>query len=625
MTDTSKPVLTSGMGNLMNGHGQHEVTTNQENEISVRMSSDGQLPPPLYPSDHRSTPSSTNSFSAPKQVAVRNHGAMHHPQPSVKSIVFGGYTESSSPSPTSADRVQNVSFTGGTSPVHFVAPNHSPHYPDLNMPQVYPPNPLQQTSTSRFPIQPQFSRPPTFFNPEANFFPRSAMNQGNARHFQHMTPNGEPLSRSASQASSQAHEIRERPISHSGSEALESRSPKVNDITSPTSNGSLRVAQSRNSFALPNHPGRPHEADLQLDLEAALAVRGYLLVNFGNPDYADYVLEIAQSEDANPSVALPLHGLLLSRSPALLAMINDRRRKPLVNHDGLKILRINSMNDKFFVNQAFIEALQYLYGAPLLNIQNFLRVLPPFENSGSHSESAIVAQQMMTHALGYASAGHVLQLPIVTFHGLQFAREILRWDNVEQALEFAFGAKVTDDFLQSFTHHILKFIIFNFPPQFSFQTSAPQLAGCPRLPSVAEPRTSISDPRVSRLTFGELQFADTPVADPASTTLSSILVSLPFAALKRLLQDPTLTKHITAAEIIELAHQVVDEREKRRRKVLKSKCVVTGTDELLWDEAKWEETVGPHDGPHTNGIMLNRVMRHELKESETVDETAGMA
>jgi len=300
-------------------------------------------------------------------------------------------------------------------------------------------------------------------------------------------------------------------------------------------------------------------------------------------------------------------------------MISDRRRNPLLNHDGLKVLRINSMNDKFFVNQALVEALQYLYGAPLLNVQNFLRALPPFENSGSHSESAIVAQQMMTHALGYVSAGHLLQLPVVTFHGLRFAQELLRWDNVEQALEFALHTKIADDFAQSFIHHILKFITFNFPPQFSFQASVPQLAGCPRLPSVAEPRTSISDPRVSRLTFGELQFTDIPVADPASFTLSSILISLPFAALKRLLQDPTLSKHITAIEVTELAHQVIEEREKRRRKVLKSKCVGTGADELLWEEAKWEESVEPNDGSHANGLMLSRVMRHDLKEPESVD------
>lgn len=604
----------------MNGRGQYETTTGQENQMSVRMSSDDQLPPPFYPPDHRSTSTSAKSFSAPKRPVT-----MHHPRPSANSIIFGGYTDSSSPSPTSAGRLQNVSFTGGTSPVTFVAPSHSHHSSDPKMPQVYSTNPLQQASATRFPIQPQFSRPPTFFNPEANFFPRSGTNQGNVRRFQHMTPNGESLSRSASQTSSQAHEIRERPISHSDSDALESRSPQINDTTSPISNGSLGVTQTPNGFGLPSPPGRPHEADLQLDMEVTLAVRGYLLTNFGNPDHADYVLEIAQGEDASPSVAIPLHGLLLSRSPTLLAMINDRRRNPMVNHDGLKILRINSMNDKFFVNQAFVEALQYLYGAPLLNIQSFLRLLPPFENSGSHSESAIVAQQMMGHALGYASAGHLLQLPVVTFHGLQFACELLRWDNVEQALEFALRAKVADDFAQSFTHHILKFISFNFPRQFSFQVSAPQLTGCPRLPSVAEPRTSISDPRVSRLTFGELQFADTPMADPASSTLSSILISLPFAALKRLLQDPALTKHITAVEVAELAHQVIEEREKRRRKVLKSKCVMTSADEQLWDETKWEESVGPIDGPHAKKLTLSRVMRHDLKVLESVDETVDRA
>jgi hypothetical protein len=122
-----------------------------------------------------------------------------------------------------------------------------------------------------------------------------------------------------------------------------------------------------------------------------------------------------------------------------------------------------------------------------------------------------------------------------------------------------------------------------------------------------------------------LQFTDTPIVDPASSTLSSILISLPFAALKRLLQDPTLTKHITAVEVSELAHQVIEEREKRRRKVLKSKCVVTGADELLCGEAKWEESVRPNEAPHTNGLMLSRVMMHDLKEPEIVDETADTA
>jgi hypothetical protein len=79
----------------------------------------------------------------------------------------------------------------------------------------------------------------------------------------------------------------------------------------------------------------------------------------------------------------------------------------------------------------------------------------------------------MIHALGYMSAGHLLQLPVVTFHGLQFAQELLRWDNIEKALEFALCAKFVDDFAQSFIHHILKFITFNFPREFSFQASVP--------------------------------------------------------------------------------------------------------------------------------------------------------
>jgi len=603
----------------MNGQGKYEATTGQENQISVPMSGEpalkipGQLPPPSYPSDRRSTPTSANSLSAPQQVPI------HHPQPSANSIVFGDYTDSPSPSPASAGHVQKIPITGAPSPVAFVGPSHGHHYSDPSMPQVYPPNPLQQASASRFPIHSQFSRPPTFFNPEANFFPRSTVNQGSVRRFQIMTPNGESLSRSASQASSQAHEIRERPITHNGSDALEGRGSQINETTSPTGSGSLRVTKAQNGFVLQSLPGRPQEAELQSDMEAALAVGGYLLANFGNPEYADYVLEIAQGGDASPSVAIPLHGLLLSRSPTLSAMIAERRRNPLLNRDGLRVLRINSMNDNFFVNQAFVEVLRYLYGAPLLNIQYFLRALPPFDNSGSHSESAMIAQQMMTHALGYTSAGHLLQLPAVTFHGLQIAREILRWDNVEQALAFALRAKVADDFAQSFLHHLLKFIIFNFPGQFSFQASAPQLAGCPRLPSVAEPRASISDPRVSRLTFGELQFADTPVADPTSSTLSSILVSLPFATLKGLLQDPTLANRITAAKVVELAHQVIEEREKRRRRVLKAKCIVAGADERLWEEAKWEESVGLSDSPNANGPVLSRVMKRDMNADETAD------
>jgi hypothetical protein len=136
----------------------------------------------------------------------------------------------------------------------------------------------------------------------------------------------------------------------------------------------------------------------------------------------------------------------------------------------------------------------------------------------------------------------------------------------------------------------LVFIAMALPPTFRFNATATQLHELPRLPTVIENRPSTSDPRLSRIQFGDMAPEDTGRPDFLTTFISSILLSLPFAALKFLFEHPLFNPKITNRTAIIQA--VIDERELRRVKVLQAKRLKDSTDPLLWEATKWSEQVG---------------------------------
>jgi len=582
---------------------EHHQFSQQSQSLPWRVPNE--LPPPFFPSEPHATPSSAASFSHLQLGIPQAQVSMQQPRPDRSGLVFGGYPESSSSSPAATNGfgpfpIATVHGTGITLPMGLNSTSA-----DSAVQPVY--------SDVRSPVQPHFTRPTTFFNPEANFFPRSALTQRSMKFHHHIGLNGESLSRSGSQGSSQPPDVQERTQSHGGSDVADGRFMPESFLLG---NGAVSGSQVQNGFVTSTPSAHSLELGMRSDIDAALIVRGYLLTQFGNLEHADYVLEITNGKGSSSTSALPLHGLLISRSPTLATMITASQQNAERDRNGLRVIRYDSSNDKFFLQTAFTEALQHLYGAPLLNIPLLSLGLPSIESSGEYGDVTGPAQQLMAHALGYASAGRFLQVKVIEIHGLQFAREVLRWENVESALAFCVQADGSEGSLHPFLHDILKFMIFNLPGYFSFVESAPQTVEFQRLPTGSESRPSISDPRVSRLTFGELSFNDAPVTDPVSSKFSSILLSLPFVVLKQLLQDPALVTRLSAPKVAELARSVIGEREKRRIKASGMKRVFLGTDESLNEETQWKESFHPGEGQHVNDFTLTRARMNGQQTSD---------
>lgn len=339
-------------------------------------------------------------------------------------------------------------------------------------------------------------------------------------------------------------------------------------------------------------------------IDSALMIRDYLLSQFGLSDLADYILQVFRGEER--LLSIPVHSLLAVRSPTLFKLISALR----YTNDGSRYLKLE-IGEKIFVEQAFVEALQFVYGAPLATaFMGMVNRVPPFNTRDLNGETAKFARHVLTHALSLTSSGLSLQLEPVALHGADLAKRLIRWDTLEVALNFIlvnglpqgwrsqesngdanrlkgiamFGDGVKSQLLGA----VIDYLAINFPHHFEFNAAASQFDECPRLPLVLDAKPSVSNHRLSRIQFGQLP-AEQP--DFVTSTLSSILLSLPFEPLKALFGHPALLSRGKGFNLVNIAESVVAERENRRNRVLESKRISPRGEGALWDATQWQESV----------------------------------
>ncbi|KAK4991104.1 hypothetical protein LTR50_002034 [Elasticomyces elasticus] len=381
--------------------------------------------------------------------------------------------------------------------------------------------------------------------------------------------------------------------------------------------------------------GLPMPAHVQAEMgteDDTVELQKFLIVQFGNPDFADYILQLVGLDRSAPAyLEWPAHGLLLARSPGLTSLMRGGSR------DGPRRLRV-AILDPFMNSNAFMDALRYLYGGRLLHETQFLQALQSPHHAPLEHHTSGVLQQCMQHLLSYVACGHVFQLPIISMRGIDIASRLLRWETVEMALHFALegglgpnwriddsedrastsssedsfvknemtSSPLYDPYSTHLLHNIIDFIVQHFPPSFSLDTSVRELTHTPRLPVVQKHRASITDPRLTRIRFGSMTIDDPPRRPTyAMTMLSSIFVSLPFPVLKCLLEHYGLSTRLGWENVASVMRVVITEREARRGRVARD-CPPEG---LLWQNVYWEELVEP-SSQHRCGFKL--VRRREI-------------
>ena len=339
---------------------------------------------------------------------------------------------------------------------------------------------------------------------------------------------------------------------------------------------------------------------------------------------ADYTLELRYSDDRAEPVRIPGHGLIFGRSPTLKALMKAQAQ--VNNGDGLtgKSLLIES-DDHFLRSDGFWMAMQRLYGGPLLDMGTAAMQHLPQTSRQSHPMPGTAADRCEL-GLGYAAAGHILQIPPVINRGAEVAGHFINWETIEKALDFAldggidsqwtYGAQPEQSKCPStygpavniIIYNALNFMVSSFPPKFELDTSVGEPITNRRLPLIPDDR-----PPNSRLSF--IKFGDHPSEDSVKSesgtsitaTLSKVLLNLPFHLLKYVLESPRLGNVEGWASTNlrqKVMHSVIEEREKRRIKVLSS-AHIPHSKSKFDDNVRWTEAVAPH-GNHDGTPVLTR-------------------
>lgn len=371
----------------------------------------------------------------------------------------------------------------------------------------------------------------------------------------------------------------------------------------------------------------------------------YVHNQFGNREFADYIIQLSHSRYIFGSATFAAHGLILARSPKLRSLMRMPQGSYQGNQGYPRFLHIVA-SDKFLSHDvAFLKALMRLYAEPLPD-RDFITTLPI--PAGVNPTTA-VDQEAMRFALAYAAAGYFLEVDEIITHALDLAAGVLAWDTVSSALAFALEGGLSPSFIQfeastagaedkasnsSFDdkpdspasvptygiysdrmlHQVVGFLLHNCPQNFQLVTTAPQLYDLARLPATAEPKhaSTPSESRFSQIRFGEMSLQDGhELSDPAMAVMSSVLLSLPFLLLKHIFDSHVLGARLGWARVAAVARSVVTEREARRQRAMVGHggvAPLNAAEERLWRNVRWAERTESAEGTPL-GLKL---VRHAL-------------
>ncbi|KAK0909674.1 hypothetical protein LTR91_008869 [Friedmanniomyces endolithicus] len=569
------------------------------------------LPPDFVPSADRQTPQSATS--SPQHLLSRR---AHHP--STNSIVFGGYdSATSSPAPPqSANSPLNPTQwppLGSTRPPPFVPSGHAYHNSEpvgrrLHDPPGVPWHLRQGFQPSMYP-SPKFqhhAHVPFRYPPREVFTPADESQPNGFYH------------RSRSQSRTSATGPRTGEELQSPATADNVNSLKY-DFRSSTGFPPF-PPQPRHNYGQFPQPSQHISPAMMSRSEDAEALRNHVYFQFGVSTLADCHLQIVEHESGSRQY-LDAHKMILSRSPTLLDIIQGS--EPPVSATLKLQVPIRLQDHHSIHTKPFMDCVRHLYGGPLSALNQFLHA--------SVDPSAPTSNEdRMETVLQYVATAAWLQLPAIVNRAMNIALSLLHWDTLGAVLAFALdgglgpnfaiedgseiscassddslakpdgvGTPTHDPYATDLLHRLIAYTVHTFPPNFYLDASAPQLASSPRLPPTPPQLDALpasrSDPRLSQIRFGELSSEDHKLV-PAqlTTTISSLLLSLPFPLLKAVLEHNAMVHQLGADTVASIMRQVVAEREVRRKRALVARSTTPAGEEQQLERAS-EEGLGVRD------------------------------
>ncbi|KAF2852405.1 hypothetical protein T440DRAFT_467094 [Plenodomus tracheiphilus IPT5] len=312
--------------------------------------------------------------------------------------------------------------------------------------------------------------------------------------------------------------------------------------------------------------------------ESAFELAAYLSTQFGNPEFADFILQIRSPESA--LISVPVHGIVVVRSPVIAEAACHSAAPSHRSRDARRLIDVLA-SDAFATRESLEEAVKVLYGAPLLTARNFLFGLAPYMYESEQAGPSIDARRRMQQILSYMAAARTLQLPIMLARGVDIARMLLRWDTVDLVLRYTLragpatrsrieGPPAEDPFVVALLNSAVDFMAYTFPVDFQLYTFAPELRDLPRLPAFIESRSTSHNPRLSKIRFGDAPPENDVQPHHATGVLSSVLLSLPLPLVDRLLNHRATANLVGWTGAVTLMRNVVNERESRRQKAVQN-------------------------------------------------------
>ena len=561
---------------------------------------------------------------------------MHHAHPSTGSVMFGGYEESNNSSPVPPASLGNIppysyplTSQAGRHGPQLSNGSHAQHMSSGYSPMGAPIGHLQRQDNlmNQSPSGDTFARRQMIsFGPTDGYSPSA-------------TPSGFENQRLAVYDPATSHSFHgsqsSAPNEQENGPAFYGQYPTA--VISNGSNGHIeevrllqqpRLKPRSGSHVLTpvntgaNFSGHPMGPPATVDHLDGLV--NYVQAQFADSELADYTLELRYSDDRAEPVRIPGHGLIFGRSPTLKSLMKTQGQ--VNNGDVLtgKSLLIES-DDRFLRSDGFWMALQRLYGGPLLDIGTPAMQHLPRTSQQSYPMPGTAADRCDL-GLGYAAAGHILQIPPVINRGAEIAGHFVNWDTIEKALDFALDGGVDTQWtygaqpeqarpvstygpaVNIIIYGALNFVVSAFPPNFELDTSVGDPVTNRRLPVTLEDRPSNS--RLSFIKFGDHPSEETVKLESrasVTTILSKLLLNLPFHLLKYILESPRLGNVEGWASTnlrLKVMHSVIEEREKRRIKV--SSCAhVSQSRGRFDDNIRWQEAVDPRSG-HDGSPVLTR-------------------
>jgi hypothetical protein len=609
-----------------------------------------QMPPSFQPSGRPLGPITNGDLRGPRPP-LPNGPPVHQPHPSNSSIHFGAFHDStsSSPAPLSGDIAPPPGMPGPDGRPPYMAPGAN----------GFPP--MMPYGADHVPVTTfdNYGRPTMAYGPMDSFHPF-------ANNFGPSTPH----SYHDSQASippddiSLYNQFPPGPV-HNGA------SGPGEDTQSPNHQGRMFGGPEYQRM-MPNAGPPPHMMSQMDDAEGLI---GHIQQQFGSPELADCVLELRYADDRSAAVRIPGHRILFSRSAELAAVMSKQFSGPNSNAPSLPTAVLETKS-KWIRSDSFYIAVQRLYGLPLFTP-------PPGGMKQAAGTDATTSMERFDFALSYAASGHLLRWDPVTRRGCEIAVQLLSWQTLEKALEFALEDSRDEGSYEVFKYgdgsrailsEIVSFLANNLHPTFRIDTSVTDLPNYARLPPQAALNSSatvqkLSPPPIARGTsvhlgkgrrsqqisgiqFGDLSLTEgkiSPASDasgasqqqrmPFHAILSRVLLNLPFVTLKELLESATNKSSgwPNAEAVYRAVQETVAERERRRLRIVElvksrqvagweviSQQLSKTTPQYVgrWSALGWQEEIlpfGPSDSP-----VLGRTWV-PLMNSQTGSQTGSQA